>query len=214
MIAVAALLPSLLLTCDSWLGVNITQEAQLKRMKLKIVQFVKSDLFVHEIRMTSADERAKDIMGNISITYTDASDSNRLKEMTIDICEWKLIGEKEIKTAGREAFFRKKYGSEKDFACITDYDFTKIASVCKQAMKQVEAQNMRHAGIEYFSIRYCGEQLVYEFVTNGRPNGSGVTSKGRFSGIYYYEIHFQTDLDGNLDMSVGTELKIKRGDPI
>jgi len=207
-----ALFSLLLLACDSWLGVNITQEGQLEKMQLKIMQFLKPDVFVHEIKMTSADKRAKDIMGSVFITYTDVSDSNRLKEMTINICDWKLIREKELKTEGRETFLKKKYGTEKDYVRIADYNLTIIVSVCKQAIKQVEAQDMKHAGIEYFVIRYRGEQPEYEFMLNGRPNGSGVTSKGRYSAIYYYEILFQTTQNGNLDMSVGDKLKIKRGD--
>jgi hypothetical protein len=213
-ILAVVLSPFFLFACDSWLGVNITDEAQLKKMQLKIAQFVKPDLFVHEIRMTSADERAKDIMGKLVITYTDTFASNHLKEMTIDICEWKLIEEREIKAVDPETFEREREGSGKVFVSITDCDLTMVASICRQAMKQVEAQDMKYAGIEYFSTSYREAEPTYEFMMNGRPNGSGVTSKGRYSAIYYYEVLFQTGQDGNLDMSVGKELKVKRGDLI
>jgi hypothetical protein len=49
---------------------------------------------------------------------------------------------------------------------------------------------------------------------HGRPNGSGVTSKGRYPAIYYYEVLFQTGREGKPDMSVGKKLKIKRADLI
>jgi hypothetical protein len=187
----------LLLSCDSWLGVNITEKSQLIKLETKIRGYFKEGTLINEIQFVSAD-RSLSVMGSMLISYTEETVQKRI---IIDLSTWKIMKNEAIANYGKQGVL------------IDDYDFSKIAIVCKEAISKIESLNMKYAGFERFVIRFSADRKepLYEFTIDGRPNGSPAATKGRYAGIYYYEINFVFEPPEDMKMKINDELKIKRG---
>ncbi|MDR3340845.1 MAG: hypothetical protein LBT25_12300 [Candidatus Symbiothrix sp.] len=199
-ITATVLFSLLLLSCDSWLGVNITQKSQLMKLQTKIKGHFKQGTLINEIRFVSADQRSLSVMGSILISYTHPGENGQ-KRIILDLSTWETMKNEEIAN------------SVKSGISIDDYDFSKIATICKQAISKIDSLNMKYAGIEQFVIRFSADrkQPLYEFTMDGRPKGSPVTTKGRYAGIYYHEINFVFEPPGDMKITINDKLKVKRG---
>lgn len=192
------LFPLLFISCDSLLGVNITKERQMKKLNAKISGYTGSGAVISEVTFRGADERSPSIMGNVSVRYSNQKHTEY--EMTIKLDQWKVI---KNDPTGKPA--------QAGGIAVEECDFSLIPEIIRQAIEKLEAENMTYAGTEWLSVHYEGKAPAYRFVLDGRPNGSGLTSKGRYAAVYYREVSYEIDESGQWRMKTGEKLKTRRG---
>lgn len=185
-------------SCDSWLGINITKKSDLEIFKDKAIDLLGSDSLINQITFICAD-RSLNIMGT-ALIYT-SSEENKQKGISIDLSTWKRINEKNI----------HRRGDTPGSISIRNYDFSKIPDICQQAIYKIDSLDMEYAGIEKFMIKTSGNDQIYEFIMDGKLKNSQITSKGRYSGIYYYKMYFTINKDNDWVIEVDDKVNIKRG---
>lgn len=206
---IAILLILSLTSCDKWAGVNITKRSQMEKFQKKIKDFISPEIKVTEIQFSYADQRIPDVMGSVAITYFDPKDATQLKMRSIDLSEnlkdWKILSDKKLK--------RKVSNKHISSISISDYNFLVIVDLINKATPELISRNLKNVGVRQFSIEFEGEpaQPVYQFTIDGRPEGSPITTVGRYSGIYYHEVQFTINSTGDWIINVDNKLKKKRG---
>jgi len=196
----------MVLSCDSLVGVNITEKSQMERLQEELGVLLNKDARIYEISFTSADERVRDVMGTAVINYTIPTDKETKRSMIVNL---------ESRTISRDEPVKERKG-QTDYTVqgtlLQNINLSDIPVIITEATKLLESHYMSFAGVRQFSILCEGEnnQLSYHFTIDGQPNGSGITSKGRFSAIYYYEVYFTSGTDGNIAIKIDDQLKTKR----
>lgn len=194
------ILTFIFLSCDSWLGISITDEADIKKFHKEMIKLLGDKNLINEVVLLSAD-RSLNIMGTALVTYSPSENSEQ-KNITIDLSTWKILKEETIKT---------KNDYQKPTS-INDYDFSKIPDICQQAINKTDSLGLEYAGIEQFIIRTSDNNTqAFEFILDGRLKNSPITSKGRYSGIYYHKVYFTIDKNDEWKIKVDEKINTKRG---
>ena len=198
-----------LISCNKWLGVDITSKSQMTGFREKIKDYIPSDARIHEVDFYYADERSPNVMGSVTIVY---ADSQKVRRMMIDLSEtaskWKILKNEEDKKTVNEDSVKFNQG-----ILIAEYDFSVIPEIIEQAIDSLNSKDLKYAGTKDFSILFenDSQQPVYHFTLDGQPKGSPITTKGRFPGIYCHEVYFDINSKGNRNMKINDEIKVKRG---
>ena len=202
-ICTCILLSAVSLSCDSLLGIDITKKPQMEKFWKKSMESLPQGASVHEINFRSADQRSKGIMGVANIIYTNDNEA-QLRQIAINLSSWSVLRDGKLKLSLKETCD----GVSSDF--MMNYDFGELSDLCRSAIDMLKEHKMKYAGIEYFTVLFCNEVARYEFVVDGRPEKTPITTKGRYSGVYYHEVYFSADYDKQLNMDIRRDLKIKR----
>jgi hypothetical protein len=206
----------LLISCDKWMGINITSKSQLSRLQEKIKDYIPPDAHTYEIDFYYADQRSPNIMGSVTIFYTDPKKADLQKKVMIDlaenISEWKILEDEAVNEMNGKTV-KKDSGEYISGISIMEYDFSVIPAIIDKAINIMKSKDMKYAGTKEFTVLFEDNsvQPVYQFTLNGQPEGSPITTKGRYAGIYYHEVYFVISKKGDWDVKVDEELKVKRG---
>jgi len=193
------------ISCDSWLGVNITDERQMQKLNNEILDYLPSESILQEIKFVYADQRSPSIMGRVSIEYINSNKQDTVYKETILLDEWRIV---------KDSIINKKnniysHSDNLDTGIkIGDYDFKLIPEIIRQGIEKLEENDLSYVGTEQFSIKFGGEQSVsYYFTILGRPQKSARTVKGKHSAIYYKEVQFFIDASGEWEMIIDEKLR-------
>jgi hypothetical protein len=183
--------------CDSLVGVNITEVTQLERWQKAVTKLIGEDALVYEIEFFAGDERVEDVLGTASVVYT-LPDSSQDLRITMQLAGPKVIRDDPDSI------------SRLPPVPLAALDLAAIPAVIGRGAAKLEAQKLEYAGVSSLTVIYGGEKPAYAFTLDGRPVGSGVTSKGRGAAIWYREVSFTVDAAGEMTMTVGDKLQKKR----
>jgi len=193
------------ISCDSWLGVNITDERQMQELNKKILDYLPSEAILQEIKFVYADQRSPSIMGRVSIQYINPDKQDIVYIKTILLDEWKIV---------KDSIINKKnniysHSDNLDTGVrIGDYNFKSVPEIIRLGIEKLEENGLSYVGIEQFSIKFSMEQSVSYYLTIlGKPQKSARTIKGKHSAIYYKEVQFYIDASGEWEMIIDEKLR-------
>lgn len=151
------LISLLFLSCDSWLGVRITDEQQCEQLLKGLDKVITHEMQISEITLISAERKLTEIMGSANIIYT-TSNTEKFRIMTVDLSSWKVLRDKETNTTNKTTV-----------KSISNFGFSRIPSVIVQASTMIDKQNMELRGVETFRIKFVTEtDADYEFDVYGK----------------------------------------------
>lgn len=205
-IFISGLLSLIVVSCDSLAGVNITEKSQMEKLYAELADLLDKDALVSEITFSSADDRVKDVMGAAVINYTNPADKETPLSMVVNL---------ESRTVSKDESVKKKKAQKNNATygiLLQNIDLSGIPEIINNAADSLRTHDMSYAGVRQFSVIFedGDNQPIYRFTLDGQPNGSGITTKGRFSAIYYHEVYFTLGTDGKLTVKVDDKLKTKR----
>lgn len=170
------------ISCDSWLGIRITDETQIERFCEKMNKVITPDMQVSQITLISSQGKLNEIMSSATVTYTTAN-SDKFRTMTVDLSNGKTLNDKEVNYTYK--------ATTKSFAKL---NFSNIPSVIHEAAGQLNQNDLDLGGISSFCIKFTSDTtFVYEFDVYGKSRATkskteqiGGTRKSRKYRTYYF----------------------------
>ena len=187
-------------SCDSWVGINMTNSSHIAKFQENIKKIVSSDMNVTEINFLRANIGLTNVMGCVNIFYVDSNDVGRRKYMSVDLSTWEILKVKDV-TPSRG--ITNSYNA--DGILLDEFDFSSIPDILSKVKTMVENEGFEYKGISSFSIKFNNnpDLISYKFSVFGKsPNRDcymKVVGK-RTSRKYCYcsEIEFYSDYKANI----------------
>lgn len=215
---IIALFP-VMFSCNNMPGIDITDREEMGHFQERVKDYISPDIQITEISFFYRDEMLPDIMRSLIIWYISPDDESKQRVLNIDLSSnglngsWSVVSDEESGPGTRILSRIRKSGENIPVASIDDFDFTAVPSLIAQAIEQMESMDYEYAGTEQVILKSGNDptQPVYQLLLRGKPTGAPEATKGKKPAVYYNDISFTINAEGEWKIEVDDRLKIKRG---